>query len=153
MGKYWVLLWWARPCSVKLLSYCLLMGGVVLPLVVWPELTQSWSLQAGRAIDDLQEDLYLDCLLGLLLPMPLSPQQATCRFTPLQETCKHSQADLTQSLVGSVLLFPVSWYRQALFVPSMNLCFPQSIIKSCWPSKPDSLGIPNPFVRSPGWEV
>ena len=92
-------------------------------------------------------------LLGLLLPMPLSPQQATCRFTPLQETCKHSQADLTQSLVGSVLLFPVSWYRQALFVPSMNLCFPQSIIKSCWPSKPDSLGIPNPFVRSPGWEV
>ena len=72
MGKYWVLLWWARPCSVKLLSYCLLMGGVVLPLVVWPELTQSWSLQAGRAIDDLQEDLYLDCLLGLLLPVPMS---------------------------------------------------------------------------------
>ena len=52
-------------------------------------------------------------LPGLLLPMPLSPQQATCRFTPLQETCKHSQADLTQSLVGSVLLFPVSWCRQA----------------------------------------
>ena len=38
-----------------------------------------------------------------------------------------------------------------------SLCFPQScesiIIKSHWPSKSDSLGIPSPFVRSPGWEA
>ena len=35
--------------------------------------------------------------------------------------------------------------------------FPQSsgkaIIESRWPSRPDSLGIPSPFVRSPGWEA
>ena len=38
-----------------------------------------------------------------------------------------------------------------------SLCFPQSserpIIKSCWPSRPDSLGIPSPFVISPDWEA
>ena len=37
-----------------------------------------------------------------------------------------------------------------------SLCFSQisgsSIIKSHWPLRPDSLGIPSPFVRSPGWE-
>ena len=38
-----------------------------------------------------------------------------------------------------------------------NLCFPQScgslVIKYHWPSRSDTLGIPNPFVRSPGWEA
>ena len=28
----------------------------------------------------------------------------------------------------------------------------KSALKSCWPLKSDSLGIPNPFARSPGWE-
>ena len=38
-----------------------------------------------------------------------------------------------------------------------SLGFPQScgnsIIRSCWPSRSDSLEIPSPFVRSPGWEA
>ena len=38
-----------------------------------------------------------------------------------------------------------------------GVCFPQScwslVIKSHWPSRSDSLGIPSPFVRSPVWEV
>ena len=38
-----------------------------------------------------------------------------------------------------------------------SLCFHQScaspIIKSHWPSRSDSLGIPSPFVRAPGWEA
>ena len=38
-----------------------------------------------------------------------------------------------------------------------SLCFSQScgslLIKSYWPSRSDSLGIPSPFVRSPGWEA
>ena len=37
-----------------------------------------------------------------------------------------------------------------------SLCFPQSygssIIKSLWPSRSDSLGIPSPVVRTPGWK-
>ena len=46
-----------------------------------------------------------------------------------------------------------------LFVPSKtgSLCFPQSsgrpTVKSHWPSRLDSLGIPSPFVGSPGWEA
>ena len=38
-----------------------------------------------------------------------------------------------------------------------SLCFHQScgspIIKAHWPSRSDSLGIPSPFIRAPGWEV
>ena len=38
-----------------------------------------------------------------------------------------------------------------------NLCFPQScgspVIKSHWPSRPDSMRIPGPSVVSPGWET
>ena len=38
-----------------------------------------------------------------------------------------------------------------------RLCFPQScgslVIKSHWPSRSDSLGIPSLSVRSPGWEA
>ena len=38
-----------------------------------------------------------------------------------------------------------------------GVCFPHScgslIIKSCWSSRSDFLGIPRPFVRSPCWEV
>ena len=44
-----------------------------------------------------------------------------------------------------------------LFEPSKTgVSFPQSrgspVIKSCWPSKSDSLGIPTPFAGSPGWK-
>ena len=44
------------------------------------------------------------------------------------------------------------------FVPSKIgvFCFPQSYgsptVESHWPSRSDSLGIPSPFVRSPGWK-
>ena len=38
-----------------------------------------------------------------------------------------------------------------------SLCFSQScwslLIKSCWPSRSDSLGIPSPFAGFPGWEA
>ena len=59
--------------------------------------------------------------------------------------------------MASLLLLPGSWCTQVLFVPSKNgVYFPQFcerlVIKSCWPSKSDSLGIPSPFVESPGWE-
>ena len=45
-----------------------------------------------------------------------------------------------------------------LFVSSkIAVCFPQScgnpIIKSCWPSRPDFLGILSPFVGPPAWKV
>ena len=47
---------------------------------------------------------------------------------------------------------------EILFAPFKDgVCFSQScgspVIRSCWPSKSDSLGIPSPFVGSPVWEA
>ena len=47
---------------------------------------------------------------------------------------------------------------KVLFVPSKTGdCFSPScgrlLIKSCWPSRSDSLGMASSFVRSPGWEA
>ena len=58
--------------------------------------------------------------------------------------------------VGSLFLSFVSW-GMILFLPSKSGVSvspsPRSpAVKSLWPSKPDSLGILSPFVRSPVWE-
>ena len=76
---------------------------------------------------------------------------------PPLETPKNTQASLAQSLMGSLILSPESWCTQGFVCALQEYLFPQSygssLIKSCWPSKPDSLGIISPFVRFPGWEV
>ena len=55
---------------------------------------------------------------------------------PFPESPKQSQAGLTQSLVGSLLLSPGFWCVQGLVCASKSLCFPQSygspIMKSQW---------------------
>ena len=51
--------------------------------------------------DLLQEDLsHTLCLPGLLLPETPVPAAGHCQPRSLQETLKHSQAGLAQSLVG-----------------------------------------------------
>ena len=96
-------------------------------------------------------------LPGLLLPVPVTPWQATANPCLLQRLPKHSQTSLAQSPVGSQLLSPASWCTQGFVCVLQDSLFPQSrgssIIKSCWPSKSDSLGIPSPFARSPGGDV
>ena len=74
---------------------------------------------------------------------------------PPQETLQHSQqVALVPSPVESLLLSSESWCAQGFVcaLQEWSLCFPQSsrnpIIKSHWPSRSDSLGIPHPFVRS-----
>ena len=52
-----------------------------------------------------------------------------CQPTPRPETPGHSQANLGQSLVGSLLLSPGSWCTKVLFVPPKSL-FPQSRVSS-----------------------
>ena len=52
----------------------------------------------------------------------------------------------------------VSWCVQILSVPSKTgVCFPQycgsPLIKSCWSSRSDVMGIPSPFASSSGWEA
>ena len=75
---------------------------------------------------------------------------------PPLETPGHSQASLTQTPVGTLLPCPSSWCTQVPSVPSKSL-FPQScgssVIKSHWPPKSNSLGVLNPFARSPGPEI
>ena len=52
-----------------------------------------------------------------------------------------------------------SWCVQSFIcvLQDWSLCFPRSsgrpIIKPHWPSRLDFLGIPSPFVGSPGWEA
>ena len=64
--------------------------------------------------------------------------------------------------VSCAVTAPFLWVlvsaRFCLYPPRLESLFsPQScgspVIKSYWPSVSDSLGIPNPFVASPGWEA
>ena len=72
------------------------------------------------------------CTAALSAP---SPAAGHCGPTPLPETPGHLRASQGQSLVGSLLLSPGSWYTQSFLVLSESL-FPQScwmsIIKSHW---------------------
>ena len=69
----------------------------------------------------------------LLHSGPPTLQQATTdphhQPTPLPETLSPSGLRLGQSLVGSLLLSPGSWWHKVLFVPSKSL-FPQSCVSS-----------------------
>ena len=88
----------------------------------------------GRARGDLQKDLCQHAPPRTAAASAPVSAIGHCQPTPLQETFKHSQTCLAQSLVGSVLLSPASWCAQGLFVPSKSLCFPKScgssVIKS-----------------------
>ena len=71
----------------------------------------------------------------------------------LQETLRYSQAGLTQVFYGVTVPFPwVLVCNIVLFVPYKHLRFHQScgscVIKSHFPSKSDSLGIPIPLPNS-----
>lgn len=76
---------------------------------------------------------------------------------PPEKTLQHQQVGLVQSPVGSLLLSLGSWCMPRFYlcptrVESVLNCG-SSIIKSRWPSKSDSLGLPSSFVRSPGCEA
>ena len=75
--------------------------------------------------------------------------------TPLPGTPGHSQADLAQSLVGTLLLSPGSWCAQGfVWLVFAKSLFPQacgsSVIKSHWPSTSNSLGVLSLFAASSG---
>ena len=52
------------------------------------------------------------------------PAAGHCRRTPPLETPAHSQASLAQSLVGSLLLSPGSWYTQGFVCALQESVFP-----------------------------
>ena len=94
----------------------------------------------------------------LLLPVP--PPLSWCPDNPhLHRVPSTLVGVLVQSPVELLLLFSGSWCVQ-YFVCTLqdwSLWFPQfcgsPIIKSHWPSRSDSLGIPSPFDGFPVWEA
>ena len=53
-----------------------------------------------------------------------NPAAGHCLPTPLPDTPGHSQAGLSQSLVGSLPLSPGSWCAQGFFLCPPRVCFP-----------------------------
>ena len=95
-------------------------------------------------------------LLGLLLPVPRPCGQALPA---------HASTGGLPTLAGSFgsvscgVTAPLLWswcVYNFVCASKTGVCFLQScgspIIKSCWASQTDSLGILSPFVGSPGWE-
>ena len=102
--------------------------------------------------------------------MPRSTFQDCCSQcpTPMGEPpVTHTSAGDPPTLAGRSgsascrVTAPFPWHSMhtgfCLCPLRVESLFPQSggspVIKSHWPSKSDSLGIPSPFVRSPGWEA
>ena len=92
-------------------------------------------------------------LSGLLLPVSLSLHQ------PLPTQRSTGNLPTWAGSSGPFFLSSVSWgsHEFLCVLQEWSLCFPQScgstVIKLCWPSKSDSLGVPGPFARSSGWET
>ena len=69
----------------------------------------------GSNVDFLQKNLCQSTVApGLLHLVPLNPQQSTCPMLPL-ETPGYSQASLTRSPSGSLLIALGSWNTQGFF--------------------------------------
>ena len=66
------------------------------------------------------------------IPIAPNPAAGHCRPTPLLGTPEHSQASLGQSLVGSLLLSPGSWYAQD-FICALQESVSQSCVSSDGP--------------------
>ena len=136
----------------------------------WPKY---WSFNISTSKDysgwfsfriDLFEDLLWDhnskasilqCSAFFVVSGP-DPTAGHYQPMPPPETPKHTQASLAQCLLGLLLLSPGPG-AHTVSCSCPRVSFPQSwvssVIKSCWPSKSDSLGILSPCARSPGWEV
>ena len=91
------------------------------------------------------------CTVALCVPDPVADH---CRPTPLLETPGHSEASLSQSFVGSLLLSPGSLYAQGFVCQeSISQSCGISVIKSHWPPKSNSLRVLSPFAKSPCWKI
>ena len=117
--------------------------------MVWPEATLLWSLWLyGRADGELQEGSHQGAPPRTGAASAPSPATSCYRPTPPQESLQHEQVGLFQSPVRSLLLSCGSWYMSDFVwtFQGWRLCFPLSCgsptVKSCWPSRSDSLGIP-----------
>ena len=107
------------------------MGGTVLP----PCSLASGQTMVGVMAELLQKDLCQHAAPPRTAAASVpDPAAGHCQPTPLPETPKHSQASLAQSLVGSRLLSPGSWFAQDFVCALQESLFLQSrgssVIKS-----------------------
>ena len=111
----------------------------------------------GTSKRDFQEGLCRGGLPHLLPPAPHLCAEPLPTSTPTGDSSMPVGVSAL-SPVGSCS-FPLGLgvCRSVSALQDCSFCFPQScgspVNKSCWPSRPDSLGILSPFVRSPGWEA
>ena len=114
---------------------------------------RDWLWEIGSCSDGWVHAQYIFnpifCWWEGLCSLPVVWPEAKLSTTPPPEIPGHSQASLSQSLVGTLLLAPAA--HKVLFLPSKNL-FPQSrgssVIKSHWPPKSNFLGILSSFAGS-----
>ena len=103
----WVLFWWAGPCSVNLQSNFLLMGRAV-----FPPCCLTWDQTMVEVMKIMVTSFKRSHALTVALSAP-NYAAVHHQFTLLLETPGHSQASLSQSFVGSLLLSPGSWCVQS----------------------------------------
>ena len=107
----------------------------------------------SRVIGELQEDICWDA-------SPMTAAGSAPVYSRGRPLPTHASAEGPQTLTGRSasgpcgVTVPFSWVlactKFCLYPP--RVCFPQSygssVIKSCWPSKSDSLGIHSPWLDS-----
>ena len=145
---------WGTDCGEKLGH--VLMGSAMLnkPLIQF-SFDGLCSLQVvwlgpnyGKGNEDNGNLLQRICAETVVFSAP-DPAAGHCWPPPPLETPGHSQASLAQSLVGTLLLFPGSWYTKGFlcaFQESVSPVLSKFWIKSHWPpkSKPWGFSVPLP---------
>ena len=86
----------------------------------------------GKATGSLQKNLYQHAPFRTAAATAPITTASHCWPTPLQETLKHSQASLAQSLVRLLLLSPGSWYAQEFVFALQEFLFPSVLWKFCY---------------------
>ena len=110
---------------------------------------------------NIHEKLYPASITKLLTTYIAMEECQLDEMVTFSEAAVHSIkfASLSLCVMGSLLLYPESWYAQGFVyaLQDWGLCLPQSygslLIKSHWPSRSNSLGIPSLFVGSQDWEA
>ena len=117
-----MLLWWAELSKTLIRLSADAWGWVPSLLVVWPEVTQHWSLQwlFGGANGGLWVGSHQGVLPRTSAASVLVLMVRHSHPLPLQETLQHQHVSLVQSPMGS-LLFPLGPYAHTtLWVPSKS---------------------------------
>ena len=147
-GKLGLVLMEMAKLSKSLIQF-VLMGGAVFPpcCLSWGQtMVKLMKIMAKSFKRMVHSLLYLVCLT--LQQVIVDPG--------LHRRLLDTNTQVWLSLLCTHCSFLLAPGVQVLFVSSKSLC-PQScgssVIKSHWPPKSNSLGLLNPFARSPGWEI